>query len=180
MQNHDNHADEAAEIEIEAIGIEVNHQPIELYKVLKLANVLSGGGEAKYAIAEGYVVVNGEVERRKRCKIYDGDLVEFNGEYYLVICDVPVAEPSQSAPVRKKPSPARKKTSQTTDSENISPRKSKNNRAKSPTAKKNPPQPKQQKTNPNSSTTGKNNQPEPDKKTTERDAVSGRNSIKFF
>ncbi|WNJ95890.1 RNA-binding S4 domain-containing protein [Vibrio ruber] len=177
MQNHDNHADEAAEIEIEAIGIEVNHQPIELYKVLKLANVLSGGGEAKYAIAEGYVVVNGEVEQRKRCKIYDGDLVEFNGEYYLVICDVPVAEPSPSDTIQKK---ANKKASQTTTSEHASQHKSKNNLAKNSAAKKKSPQTKQQKTNPNSSTTGKNNQPEPDKKTTERDAVSGRNSIKFF
>jgi ribosome-associated protein len=78
------------EVEIEAIGIEVDSQPIELYKVLKIANVVSGGGEAKYAIAEGYVAVNGEIEYRKRRKVLDGDLIEFNGEYYLIICDQPV------------------------------------------------------------------------------------------
>lgn len=80
------------EIEVEALEVEVSVQPIELYKVLKIANQVSGGGEAKYAISEGYVAVNGEIELRKRCKIYDGDVIEFNGEYFVVICDQPVQE----------------------------------------------------------------------------------------
>ncbi|ELJ8549094.1 RNA-binding S4 domain-containing protein [Vibrio cholerae] len=80
------------EIEIEAIGVEVSCQPIELYKVLKIANAVSGGGEAKHVISEGYVFVNGDVETRKRCKVFDGDLIEFNQEFYLVICDAPVTE----------------------------------------------------------------------------------------
>lgn len=94
-------SDEQQEIEIEAIGIEVDSQPIELYKVLKLANAVSGGGEAKYAIAEGYVAVNGELDTRKRRKLYDGDLVEFNQEYYLIICDAPVSEPLEAKPIEK-------------------------------------------------------------------------------
>lgn len=85
------------EIEVEALEVEVSVQPIELYKVLKIANLVSGGGEAKYAISEGYVAVNGEIELRKRCKIYDGDVIEFNGEYFVVICDQPV----QETPVRE-------------------------------------------------------------------------------
>ncbi|WP_318461111.1 RNA-binding S4 domain-containing protein [Photobacterium leiognathi] len=93
------------EIEVEAIGIEVSAQPIELYKVLKIANLVSGGGEAKYAISEGYVAVNGEVELRKRCKMYDGDVIEFNGEFYVVLCDQPVQEQVEQA----KPKPAPKK-----------------------------------------------------------------------
>ncbi|WP_297480022.1 RNA-binding S4 domain-containing protein [uncultured Photobacterium sp.] len=80
------------EIEVEALEVEVSVQPIELYKVLKIANLVSGGGEAKYAISDGYVAVNGEIELRKRCKIYDGDVIEFNGEYFVVICDQPVQE----------------------------------------------------------------------------------------
>ncbi|GAL04999.1 hypothetical protein JCM19237_4365 [Photobacterium aphoticum] len=40
------------EYEVEAIGVEVDAQPIELYKVLKIANAVSGGGEAKFAISE--------------------------------------------------------------------------------------------------------------------------------
>lgn len=73
------------EIEIEAIGIEVSSEPIELYKVFKIANLVGGGGEAKHIISEGYVAVNGELETRKRRKMYDGDLIEFNQEYYVVI-----------------------------------------------------------------------------------------------
>ncbi len=73
------------EIEVEALEVEVSTQPIELYKVLKIANAVNGGGEAKHFIAEGYVAVNGEVEQRKRRKIYDNDIIEFNGEFYLVI-----------------------------------------------------------------------------------------------
>ncbi len=96
------------EIEVEALEVEVSAQPIELYKVLKIANLVSGGGEAKYAISEGYVAVNSEIELRKRCKIYDGDVIEFNGEYFVVICDQPVQETvardvktKQTAPIAK-------------------------------------------------------------------------------
>ncbi|RQW65167.1 urease [Vibrio viridaestus] len=98
------------EIEIEAIGIEVDSQPIELYKVLKIANAVSGGGEAKYAISEGYVAVNGEIETRKRCKIYDGDLIEFNQEFYLLICDNPVEEKVIAESTNKSPAPKPKKS----------------------------------------------------------------------
>ena len=71
--------------EIEAFGIEVSVQPIELYKVLKIADLVSGGGEAKHYISNGYVAVNGEVEYRKRKKLYDGDYFEFNQEFYVIV-----------------------------------------------------------------------------------------------
>lgn len=80
------------EVEIEAIGIEISSQPIELYKLFKIANLVNGGGEAKHIISEGYVAVNGEIETRKRRKMFDGDLVEFNQEYYVVLCDLPEGE----------------------------------------------------------------------------------------
>ena len=60
--------------------IEINQEPIELYKLLKLENLVGSGGEAKHAIAEGQVVLNGTVETRKRKKIFSGDVVEFRGE----------------------------------------------------------------------------------------------------
>ena len=80
------------EIEVEALGVEVSIQPIELYKVLKIANVVGGGGEAKNLIADGYVAVNGQVELRKRCKIYDGDVIEFNQDYFVVLCPLSIEE----------------------------------------------------------------------------------------
>lgn len=98
------------EIEIEAIGIEVTEQPVELYKVLKIANAVSGGGEAKMAITEGYVIVNGEVETRKRCKIYDGDLIAFNEEFYVLVCDAPPKPVEPRATKPKAPTKATKAT----------------------------------------------------------------------
>ncbi|MCG9681149.1 RNA-binding S4 domain-containing protein [Vibrio sp. Isolate23] len=97
------------EIEIEAIGIEVSTQPIELYKVFKIANLVGGGGEAKHIIAEGYVAVNGELETRKRRKMYDGDFFEFNQEYYVVVCDAPVTEPEERSITKSDSKPEKKR-----------------------------------------------------------------------
>jgi ribosome-associated protein len=57
--------------------IEISKEPIELYKILKFENLVASGGEAKYVISEGQVMVNGKVETRKRKKIFLGDVVEF-------------------------------------------------------------------------------------------------------
>jgi len=57
--------------------VEVDVQPIELYKLLKIADLVSGGGEAKIVISEGYVLLNNEVEYQKRKKVYDGDYIQF-------------------------------------------------------------------------------------------------------
>ncbi len=60
--------------------IEISEAPIELYKILKFENLVNSGGEAKYVISEGHVLVNGKVETRKRKKIHSGDVVEFGEE----------------------------------------------------------------------------------------------------
>jgi len=60
--------------------LEISQEPIELYKILKVENMVSSGGEAKFVIAEGQVLVNGKVETRKRKKIVSGDIVEFGKE----------------------------------------------------------------------------------------------------
>ncbi|RBW45598.1 RNA-binding S4 domain-containing protein [Psychromonas sp. B3M02] len=73
------------EQEIYATLIEIREEPAALYKILKIANLVSGGGEAKQAIAEGYVSLNGEVETQKRKKIYAGDLIYFNEQYLQVV-----------------------------------------------------------------------------------------------
>jgi ribosome-associated protein len=65
----------------------INREPVELYKVLKFEGLVGTGGEAKMAVAEGLVKVNGELEMRKRCKLMGGDLVEFNGETLRLVYD---------------------------------------------------------------------------------------------
>ena len=53
--------------------------PTELYKILKFEGLAASGGEAKQVIADGLVIVNGEIETRKRKKIVAGDTIIFNG-----------------------------------------------------------------------------------------------------
>ena len=60
--------------------VEIEEEPIELYKILKFENMVQSGGEAKFVIAEGLVRVNGEVETRKSKKIIAGDIIEFEEE----------------------------------------------------------------------------------------------------
>jgi len=52
------------------LEIQLDQQPIELCKLLKIADLVAGGGEAKVVISEGYVLLNGEVEYQKRKKVY--------------------------------------------------------------------------------------------------------------
>lgn len=59
--------------------IDICVEPIELYKLLKIANMVGGGGEAKTMISEGNVLVNNKVEVQKRKKIRNGDIIEYNG-----------------------------------------------------------------------------------------------------
>jgi ribosome-associated protein len=56
--------------------IEINRQPVELYKILKFEALVASGGEAKTVINSGLVQVNGTIETQKRKKIVDGDSIE--------------------------------------------------------------------------------------------------------
>lgn len=60
--------------------VEINKQPVELYKILKFEGMVTTGGEAKLVIGDGQVSVNGEIETRKRRKIVDGDVIVFGNE----------------------------------------------------------------------------------------------------
>lgn len=73
------------EIEVEAEEVLITQEPVELYKILKLANLVDGGGQAKHLIGEGYVAVNGELEFRKRRKTYDGDVVQVGDQFFVVM-----------------------------------------------------------------------------------------------
>ena len=64
--------------------VTIDREPVELYKVLKLEGLASSGAEAKNAVADGQVSVNGEIELRKRRKLYAGDRISFAGEELLL------------------------------------------------------------------------------------------------
>ena len=58
---------------------------IKLGQVLKLAGVVEDGVEAKYVSAEGLVKVNGEVDVRRGRKVYEGDVISYDGNEIKVI-----------------------------------------------------------------------------------------------
>ncbi len=53
---------------------------IKLGQALKAAGFVESGVDAKFAIQDGLVKVNGEVDDRRGRKLYDGDIVEFEGQ----------------------------------------------------------------------------------------------------
>lgn len=55
---------------------ELKDEYIELYKLLKVLDLVDSGAEAKMIVADGHVRRNGDVELRKRAKIVRGDVIE--------------------------------------------------------------------------------------------------------
>ena len=53
---------------------------IKLDSLMKFASLVASGGEAKMAIADGLVSVNGEVCTMRGKKIHPGDTVSFCGQ----------------------------------------------------------------------------------------------------
>lgn len=64
--------------------VKITTEYITLGQFLKLADAVSGGGEAKMVIADGLVLVNGEIDTRRGKKLYEGDVVTFQNESYQV------------------------------------------------------------------------------------------------
>ena len=65
--------------------IKIRDEFIKLGQALKLAGVLEDGVEAKYAIQDGLVQVNGEVDQRRGRKVYEGDVITFEDQEIKVI-----------------------------------------------------------------------------------------------
>ena len=63
--------------EIEDVSI--GSEGIRLGQFLKLAGLLDSGGNVKEAILDGFVAVNGEVDRRRGRQLQVGDVVTFEG-----------------------------------------------------------------------------------------------------
>lgn len=65
--------------------ITIKDEFIKLGQALKLSGLVEDGVEAKYAIQDGLVKVNGEVDLRRGRKVYEGDVISFQGEEIQVI-----------------------------------------------------------------------------------------------
>ena len=60
--------------------LKLRDEYIKLGQALKACGLAESGVDAKIAIQNGLVKVNGEVELQRGKKLYDGDLVNFQGE----------------------------------------------------------------------------------------------------
>ena len=74
--------------------IPVRGEFIRLDAFLKLANAVESGGQAKLAIQEGRVRVNGEVCLMRGKKLRPGDKVRHAGENYIIIAEEFPSPPS--------------------------------------------------------------------------------------
>lgn len=65
---------------MEMIKLRDSDEFIKLGQALKAAGLVESGVEAKEVIQDGEVRVNGETDTRRGRKLYDGDVVQFNGQ----------------------------------------------------------------------------------------------------
>ncbi len=72
--------------------VEINRQPIELFKILKFEGLVGSGGEAKVVIQDGQVRLNGKVETQKSKKILSGDVIEFREDTLNILLKAPPPE----------------------------------------------------------------------------------------
>lgn len=59
--------------------IKLREDYIKLGQALKAAGLVESGVDAKYAIEEGLVSVNGEIAYQRGKKLVDGDMVAYKG-----------------------------------------------------------------------------------------------------
>lgn len=65
--------------------IKLREEYIKLGQVLKAAGLVESGVDAKIAVQDGFVKVNGETELQRGKKLYDGDEVVFDGNTIKIV-----------------------------------------------------------------------------------------------
>ena len=65
--------------------IKLRDEYIKLGQALKAAGLVESGVEAKYAVEDGNVKVNGEVATHRGKKLVDGDMVAYKGETIKIV-----------------------------------------------------------------------------------------------
>ncbi|WP_282295204.1 RNA-binding S4 domain-containing protein [Stenotrophomonas sp. PS02289] len=70
---------------MQTLEFDLDGEYVELKQLLKLADLVTSGGEAKMLIGDGQVLVDGQVELRKACKIRAGQQVQFGDSVIHVL-----------------------------------------------------------------------------------------------
>lgn len=64
--------------------IKIETEYITLGQFLKLADIISSGGEAKFAVKELDIIVNEETENRRGRKLYHDDVIVVEGKKFVI------------------------------------------------------------------------------------------------
>ena len=64
--------------------IHLRDEFIKLGQALKLAGLVESGVDAKFAVQDGKVQVNGQVEVQRGKKLYPGDIVSYDGKTFQI------------------------------------------------------------------------------------------------
>lgn len=65
--------------------IELNKEYVTLGQLLKITDFISSGGEAKTAVLELKITVNGEAENRRGRKLYSGDVIVIEDQEFELV-----------------------------------------------------------------------------------------------
>lgn len=64
--------------------VTIKDEFIKLGQALKIAGLVESGVDAKFVIQDGLVHVNGAVETQRGKKLYEGDVVQFDGQEFRI------------------------------------------------------------------------------------------------
>lgn len=64
--------------------IYIKDEYVTLGQFLKIADIISTGGEAKIFLSSNLILINGESDNRRGRKLYKGDNLEILGVKYLI------------------------------------------------------------------------------------------------
>ena len=67
------------------VNIRETDEFIKLGQALKKAGLVESGVDATFFIQDGQVKLNGETELQRGKKLYNGDVVSFNGETIQIV-----------------------------------------------------------------------------------------------
>ena len=64
--------------------ITISTEYITLGQFLKIAEIIQSGGRTKGYLLNRYAIINGEKENRRGRKLRGGDVIDLEGETYLI------------------------------------------------------------------------------------------------
>lgn len=64
--------------------IKINTDYITLQQLLKMTDIISSGGEAKWFLSENKVYVNNELENRRGRKLYPNYIIKVNNRNFKI------------------------------------------------------------------------------------------------